>query len=77
MKPIKEIDPLNVKLANDSTVTASRREYIHIDLGSKAQSLCRAYLIPDIKLSPLCCIYLDDRGITTKFARKNCTLRDR
>lgn len=50
MIDVEEIWPRAVELANGTTVSAHRRGHVNIEMGTRKPSLCRAYLITEIKL---------------------------
>lgn len=77
MNDMVDIERLTVELANNATVTAHRCRYVKIEMRVKTPRLCKAFVIPEINSNILLCSLLDDRGISTIFARGWLVLRDR
>lgn len=71
---VREIAPVDVVLANVTTVSATKFGMTRIAVRGNIIRECKAYCIREIKLSLLPCTHMDEYGITVMFKPRMCRL---
>lgn len=67
---------IEIELVDRLAVEATRRGMIEVRSGHQIPGPCKAYLIPKLELNVLSCIWWDEYGIWTTFAKRGCNFGD-
>lgn len=70
MSEVEENNQIIVNLANRSTLMATKRRKLIIDLRGLAPVICSTYYIPAENMNLLSCSSLDKRSVTTIISSK-------
>lgn len=77
LSDVRRIVPVDIKLANRTTMTATKVGIAKICVSGKIILKCNANIMLEIKLNLLPCTCLEDYGITFMFRLEMCRLLDR
>lgn len=70
---IKEVDTVQVELADGTIVAATHKSVVSVNLGSTIQNLSSVYYTPGLSFNTLPCLRLDEHGIPTLIAKITAT----